>query len=370
MNLSVIDKIDRVHSYPAKFTVNFAMKIIEKYSKPKDTIYDPFLGSGTTLLAARILDRNGYGTDVNHIAILISKFKLLNLTKKETTNLKKFIKDFANNYNEELNKVTPFHFPSISHWFCEDSIRILSLIRLKIKEMEGQNEQIFSELIFSSIINLASNQESDTRYAAVAKKNLDVDYVANLFIKKFVTTLETFEKFLQENAHKNVLKAYLKNAKECSDVIPKNSVDLIFTSPPYPNTYDYYLYHKHRMNWLGYDVAFSMNEEIGSRREFSSLKKPKEKFDNDIYEILLQCDKALKLGGKVVLVMGDGKIDGKIYEAKTNMEAICNKIGWKLVDYSYSLLDETSKSFQQSYRTKGKKEHVLVFQKSKEITKK
>ena len=117
------------------------------------------------------------------------------------------------------------------------------------------------------------------------------------------------------------------------------------------------------MNWLEYDVKFSMEKEIGSRREFSSLKKTQDKFDDDLYEIFTACNKTLKDNGHVVIVMGDGRIQGEIYDAKSHIEKIGEKLNWQLVDYSYSSLDETSRSFQQSYRTKGKKEHILTFQK-------
>ena len=153
------------------------------------------------------------------------------------------------------------------------------------------------------------------------------------------------------------------DSSECYTFLNKNSVDLILTSPPYINTYDYYLYHKHRMNWLGYDVKYSMNAEIGSRREFSSLKHPEDKFSNDLQKIFVSCNNVLKPKGKVVLVIGDGRVAGKIYNAKDNMIHICKSVGWKLIDYKYSNLDDTSRSFQQSYRTKGKKEHIMVFSK-------
>ena len=57
--------------------------------------------------------------------------------------------------------------------------------------------------------------------------------------------------------------------------ISDNSIDIIITSPPYANTYDYYLYHKFRKRWLDLDVKFAQYNEIGSRREYSSLKEKK-----------------------------------------------------------------------------------------------
>ena len=363
MNLEAVQKLDRIHSYPAKFTVDLALKLIEKYSKVGDVVYDPFLGSGTTTLAAKLLNRQGVGTDINHIAILISKFKILHLTEKNINSLYQFINDFEKSYLEEIKNIELFYYPSIQHWFCDDSIRVLSLIKKQIQSLENENEQIFCKLFMSAIINNASNQESDTRYAAIQKPKLNIDYVAQLFIKKFYTCMIIYKENMQFLKLNTKSEAFLHDSKKCTEVIPKNSIDLILTSPPYPNTYDYYLYHKHRMNWLDYDVNFSKQCEIGSRREFSSLKKPKEKFDDDMFEILSECNKTLKQNGIAVIVMGDGKIQGEIYDAKSNMEAICSKLNWKLVDYSYTMLDQTSRSFQKSYRTKGKKEHVLVFKK-------
>lgn len=362
-NKNIVEKIDRIHPYPAKFTVDLALEYIEKYTKEGDVVYDPFVGSGTTMFASSLLNRFSYGTDINFIAILITKFKLLNLSASQISFLNNFIKDFENNYSECCKTTERFFYQSIDHWFCEDSITILSYIRNLIINITDEDCATFCKLVLSSIINSASNQEGDTRYAAIEKPYLNIDYVANLFIKKFNNALNLLSSLSRDSKILNNTVPYLHDSKKCFEVIKENSVDLILTSPPYPNTYDYYLYHKHRMNWLGFDVKFSMEKEIGSRREFSSLKHPKEDFNRDMSEIFGSCDKLLKKGGYVVLVMGDGKIAGEIYESKSNMIEICSKFGWKLIDYSFTLLDQTSRSFQKSYRTTGKKEHILVFQK-------
>lgn len=362
-DIELLRKLDRVHPYPAKFPIDLAINYIDKYTEEGDSVFDPFVGSGTTLLAAKVLKRCGYGTDINHVAILISDFKTLDFTQEDLDELKIFIDDLESNSGKYIDEAVRYNYPSIEHWFCDNAITVLSTIKNKISEIKSDRQKVFSKLVFSSIVNTVSNQESDTRYAAVEKPNLTINHIIDIFIKKFKSVLSLLKDIAFEEDNSIQVKPFLQNAKKCNEVIKPNSIDLILTSPPYPNTYDYYLYHKHRMNWLGYDVKYSMEAEIGSRREFSSLKKPQEKFDDDLYEIFEACNKLLKNNGHVVIVMGDGRIQGKTYEAKTNIEKICSRLNWKLVDYSYTNLDDTSRSFQQSYRTKGKKEHVLTFKK-------
>lgn len=363
MNLELLQKVDRIHPYPAKYTVDLAIEYISKYTQAGDTVFDPFVGSGTTLLAASALHRKGFGTDINHIAILISKAKLLHLSQNEIANLQQFADTFENEYNDKCAVVTPYYYPSIEHWFCSNSIAVLSyLLELK-KNLSSEPERIFAELAMSSIINIVSNQEGDTRYAAIEKPNLTIEKVANIFLKKYRALMSLMQELNNEKRSEKDCAAILLDSKFCNKVIEDDSVDLILTSPPYVNTYDYYLYHKHRMNWLGYDVKYCMKTEIGSRREFSSLKHSADKFSEDIFTVFEACNKTLKLNGKIVIVIGDGKVAGKIYDAKENMIRLCSKLGWKLIDYSCSNLDETSRSFQKSYRTKGKKEHIMVFNK-------
>ncbi len=359
----LLKKIDRVHPYPAKFPVDLALNYISKYTDEKGTVFDPFLGSGTTLLAARVLNRFGYGTDINHIAILISSFKQLHLTLKDISELQVFIKQFEENSSTIIENTKLFNYPSIEHWFCKNAIAVLSAIKNEINKLHSFEQRQFAELVLSAITNTVSNQESDTRYAAISKPNMTIKHLTDIFVKKFNCTLDMFIPFNKTYKSSNKIKIHLQDAKQCDKIIPQNSIDLILTSPPYPNTYDYYLYHKHRMNWLEYDVKFSMEKEIGSRREFSSLKKSKDKFDDDLYEIFTACNKTLKDSGHVIIVMGDGRIQGETYDAKSHIEQIAKKLQWKLIDYSSSSLDETSRSFQQSYRTKGKKEHILIFKK-------
>jgi len=217
-------------------------------------------------------------------------------------------------------------------------------------------------MVFSSIINIVSNQESDTRY--VAKENkMDIESIMHTFGKKMKQTIKICEQTQRDIDVLKASKAYLLDSRHATMKIKKDSVDFIMTSPPYPNTYDYYLYHKHRMLWLDNDFKNSMNLEIGSRHEFSSKKHPPSNFTRDLHEIMSECNKVLRQEAKAVIVIGDGVVQGELYDSRLNTISICESVGWRLIDSTLNDLDDISRSFNKNFRYKGKKEHILVFEK-------
>lgn len=50
--------------------------LILRYSKPGDWVLDQFMGSGTTLVEAKLLNRNAVGVDINPQSVLISETNL------------------------------------------------------------------------------------------------------------------------------------------------------------------------------------------------------------------------------------------------------------------------------------------------------
>jgi len=51
--------------HPATFPISLARKVIELFSHEGELVLDPFVGSGTTLVAARDTNRNAVGFDLN-----------------------------------------------------------------------------------------------------------------------------------------------------------------------------------------------------------------------------------------------------------------------------------------------------------------
>lgn len=59
--------------YRGNFAPQIARNIIEMYSEKGDSILDPMVGAGTTLIEARLLARNALGMDINPEAIELTK---------------------------------------------------------------------------------------------------------------------------------------------------------------------------------------------------------------------------------------------------------------------------------------------------------
>lgn len=62
--------------YLANKPYNIAQIVIERLTKPGDTVFDPFLGSGVTLVEALRLKRRAIGVDINPYSIMISRASL------------------------------------------------------------------------------------------------------------------------------------------------------------------------------------------------------------------------------------------------------------------------------------------------------
>ncbi len=80
-----------LHPYPAKFPPQLPNVILSKFGKKGQTVLDPFCGSGTTLVEARLLGFNAIGVDVNGLSSLLSKVKATPLSDEEIATIKDFI---------------------------------------------------------------------------------------------------------------------------------------------------------------------------------------------------------------------------------------------------------------------------------------
>jgi DNA methylase len=70
-----LEPLHRFHPYCARFPSEIVEYVLDKYSKPGDSIFDPFCGSGTTLVAGFAHKRWVIGSDIDTLAGILSEVK-------------------------------------------------------------------------------------------------------------------------------------------------------------------------------------------------------------------------------------------------------------------------------------------------------
>lgn len=348
--------IHALHPYPAKFPAKLARENLANYARPGDVVMDPFCGSGTTLVEAKRFGLDAVGVDVNDLACLISKVKTTPLESSDFRAIERALANIRSGRNTRHQNIVSVNFNNCEHWFQKNVVREISALLEEIKRVSRVAAVNFLKMTLASIVVRVSNQESDTRYAAV-DKNIEDGYTVKLFVKKAEGNIKNMQTFFAHAPSTNTV-IYRADSRDLSFIAP-SSIDCVVTSPPYANSYDYYLYHKFRCIWLNLDFRFAQNKEIGSRREFSSLKRCAMKWRADLSACFFQINRAIKKGGIVVMVIGDSVIAGKKIDAGVLVSELAKKEGFKIKSISSYSQAKNSKSFNPMFSAKNKQEHVV-----------
>lgn len=85
------------YRYPARFSPRFAEAAIALFTEPGEIVYDPFMGGGTTLVEAMRLGRRSIGTDLNSLAVFVSKAKTTLFTDRDILRIRAWVEQAQSN---------------------------------------------------------------------------------------------------------------------------------------------------------------------------------------------------------------------------------------------------------------------------------
>ena len=222
--------------YTAGFSAEWVNSIFE--ANPNyNNILDPFVGSGTVLLEGQLRGKNTYGVEAHQLVYKIAEAKLLwntdiNSFKKASFQLLKHAKN---------NKVKREKFPSLfSRIYPEQTL--VDLFSLK-KAYESLNlDSDYSKLLWfviTSILRVSSPAgTAQWQYVLPGKTKAKVLEPFVAFENK-VNSILSDMKFVQAKDLDLGQTHLIKGDSRILQGIPDNSIDLVVTSPPYANNYDY-----------------------------------------------------------------------------------------------------------------------------------
>jgi hypothetical protein len=345
-----------IHPYPAKFIPEIPRALIAEFP-PADgsIILDPFCGSGTTLVEAQCAGFEAIGVDLNPIACRISRVK----TSPSPYSLGKAAlrcRDAAAVTNGEV----PCDIPNLSHWFREDISKTISSLKGAIHSEAPMECRNALELALSSILVRVSNQDSDTRYAAV-EKNVSRKLVLDLFLEAAGRIESALRRKPESSAQARVIESDILALKP--ETLGRR-VGLVVTSPPYPNAYEYWLYHKYRMWWLGHDALRVREREIGARAHFFGGGAKAGDFQQQMAGVFRLLNLVCTDDAAVCFVVGDSKIHGAIVDNASALKEAAATSGFVTAGHVTRNMRASKKSFNLAH-ARIRQEHILVFKRQK-----
>ncbi len=204
----------RQDGHIAMFPEELPKRLIKMFSFVGDTILDPFLGSGTTSLAAKNLNRNSVGYEINPKFMDIIKQKLeVNANKLFDKSTIEFIcsESKRNDYSEEISKL-PYIF--------KDTVKIDKkidpkklLFGSKIDDSETQKDEFFNVREVLSPETIKLNNDLIIKLLGI-KTNQDKIEDAKNYLKNKTYKQKVFLKFdnLKFDKENNLLcYLYLEN---------------------------------------------------------------------------------------------------------------------------------------------------------------
>ena len=356
------------HSYPARLHPGTAASLIAGLSAPDATVLDPFCGSGTSLVEARLLGRRGIGSDLNPLALELCWLKTLAPPDDFLETLKRTAAgavEFADERRlakagplQQYNQATRRAFPI--HVLLE-----LDSLRQAVSAVSETRVRRALWLVFSSLLTKVSNQESDSSNKVVAPR-LRSGFTIDLFGKKVSELTQQVAEFrdsLPASAPKP--KLFERDARQLS-VLEDSSVDLIVTSPPYPGVFDYLEHHRLRLKFLELDGATFRAREIGARRNYESLdfNAAKNRWRSEFVPCLREMARVLRPGGHAALIVADSAVAGQALRADHLIGEWAAETSLRLVMTGSQERPNFHKQSRQAYRSHGRSEHLLLLERS------
>jgi len=352
-----------MHPYPAKFIPQIPRHLIKELTEIGDMVYEPFLGSGTTAVEANVLGRNTIGNDVNELAVLISKVKTTPISNKKLLTLdsllNKIYKHIELLYAEKKNNIVIPDIINLDKWFINFVSKEIVIIKEEIEKLEDEDLKDFCLVALSGILINVSRQDSDTRYVRVAKNINHFDT-----FNKFSKQLNKLRKIMNASSEaiKNGLSVFKVEDTRTENIFKENSADIAITSPPYPNAYDYHLYHKYRLFWLGMNPRELRKLEIGAHADYSKKNGPNEfDFMRDMEKCMLNTSKIIKKGSYFVLVIGDSILKGRNIQNNKILQQAAENTPFNFVTEFTRNIKLNRKSFNPKIGN-IKQEKIIIFE--------
>lgn len=284
----VQDKLDVVEksranllNWRGQFTPQFVAYILDSFSEPGDTVIDPFSGSGTVIQECSVKRMSAYGYEINPAAYAMSKF--FTFANLPVTERQALLASLESKLLEFLAIFPNLPLLQDKHEFRERYSNLSDFAKDFFSHIANQQERI---LAVNTLLVAESRNRADIHSTILS---------AFQYLRKALLTLPYSEQ---------VVSAHLGDARLIHEHCPVKA-DILLTSPPYINVFNYHQNHRAILETLGWNILRVAHSEIGSNRKHRGNRfRTVVQYCLDMEQALISFWHSLRADGVIVLVVG------------------------------------------------------------------
>lgn len=353
------------HDYPARMIPQIAAKLLYLFGQNAKTLFDPYCGTGTSLVEGTLRGIQCFGTDINPLARLIAGAKTTPCPLPETdAELGQFQKQVLHwlTHPEPIAIPEVPGVPRMEYWFLPDVAQSLARLREYIVAIENPQIQRFFQVAFSETVREVSNTRNEEFKLYRYEANRLEQFRPNVY--------ETMLKKLHRN--RNGLECYLNALPSPPEVqifdfdtvkgipvtaLAPDCIDIVITSPPYGDSHTtvaYGQYSRLSSAWLGFAEPEKVDRRLmGGQISKTKTELPSEELETaiaqvaavspkraqevfafyaDLFASIQHITRLLRPGGYICYVVGNRKVKGVVLPTDIAIKDFFMACGLEYVD--------------------------------------
>lgn len=279
-------------AWKGQFSPQFVQALMNKYATEGSKVLDPFVGSGTVLYEAAIKNLEAFGAEINPSAYILSRtYKLINLNISKRQHCIEQLDNYLNSLAFTIN------------------IKLIEKIFKYYRNMDNPAIKIMLE---SLVVLLDTSIEIEYEKLIVTWKKLKKVLLCLPYSAKSINTINCDARNLQ---------------------LPDDYFDIVITSPPYINVFNYHQQYRKSVELLNWDVLSIAKSEIGSNRKNRSNRfLTVIQYCLDLAQVFMELKRVCKPSGHVIFVVGrESKIrKTKFYNGRLLSHLVQESVGFNL----------------------------------------